>query len=278
MELLEKKDYYKLIEPLQKVTFNCLFAYAVIEQKVAGKVYVDNMNNPQTYYIVHPYGLSLLFGDNNNIDFNQKFLDYSLNVNQVRKNYEWLHAYPSDWDNVLFKLYGDKLIQSSENTKNKGKKIELHTRINFQFSYQKHQKYKINNLSILAPNLQIVRTDESIIKNIKGSVIPTHYWNNEQDFFNDGVGFSILYKNKPVSTAFSAYIKDNKLGIGIETAEKFRKRGFAERVCSALINYCIENEFEPVWSCRIENIGSYELAKKIGFVPIFNTPCYRLCL
>jgi hypothetical protein len=52
--------------------------------------------------------------------------------------------------------------------------------------------------------------------------------------------------------------------------------GFAEYTCSALIDYCIENNYEPVWACHLENIGSYKLAQKIGFTPSALIPYYRL--
>jgi RimJ/RimL family protein N-acetyltransferase len=66
------------------------------------------------------------------------------------------------------------------------------------------------------------------------------------------------------------------LEIGIETAEEFRRKGFAEIVCEAIIEYCIANKYEPVWSCRLENSGSYILAQKMGFEPIYKIPYYRL--
>lgn len=33
---------------------------------------------------------------------------------------------------------------------------------------------------------------------------------------------------------------------------------------------------EPIWSCRLENTGSYKLAQKIGFLPTAEIPYYRL--
>jgi hypothetical protein len=45
--------------------------------------------------------MSLLFGDSQNPDFNNKFLEYSLNFNKTRDKQEWMQAYPNDWDKVL---------------------------------------------------------------------------------------------------------------------------------------------------------------------------------
>jgi L-amino acid N-acyltransferase YncA len=79
-----------------------------------------------------------------------------------------------------------------------------------------------------------------------------------------------------VSTAFSSFIHDHQLEIGIETSENSRGKKFAMVVCSSLIDYCLENNYEPIWACRAENIGSYKLAVTLGFEPIVSIPYYKL--
>lgn len=273
MILLEYKKYSKLIEPLKMVTINNLFAYAVVENRVDGLVYVDNENNPKTFYIVHPYNMSLLFGDCSNEDFNSKFRDYSLNINLIRNKYEWMQAFPDAWDIVLNDLFKDCLIKSSDNLDNKENNIiELNTRVNFKFNFNKYLGFKQNN----NVDLKIVRTDKKIFVDMKGSVVPFYFWNNAEEFYENGIGFSLFYKNKLASTAYSAFIHDNKLELGIETVEEFRGKALAQYTCSALIDYCLENNYEPIWACRLENIGSYKLAIKLGFEPTITIPYYRL--
>ncbi len=274
MKLLGKEDYDKLVEPLRKVTINNLFARSVIERKVSGKVFADNFDNPKTYYVVHPYGMSLLFGDSNNEIFNNSFKDYSLNVNHVRDRHEWMQAFPDNWNNVLRELFKDRLIKLKENkTKKESGIIELNTRVNFKFDLERFQNSKkINH----APEIKIVRTDRQIFRDMKGSVVPFSFWDSEDDFIENGIGFSLFYNNKLASTAYSSFIHNDKLELGIETFEEFRGRGFAEYACSALIDYCIDKNFEPIWACRLANVGSYRLAQKIGFTPLVEIPYYRL--
>jgi len=64
--------------------------------------------------------------------------------------------------------------------------------------------------------------------------------------------------------------------LGIETIPVFRRKGFAQLTCSALIDYCIENNYEPVWACKLENISSCKLAEKLGFETCKRIPYYRL--
>ncbi|MEM3373311.1 MAG: GNAT family N-acetyltransferase [Candidatus Anstonellales archaeon] len=276
MEQIAKCYYNKLIEPLQGVTINNLFARSVIEQKVSGKVFVDNINNPRTFYIVHSYGMSLLFGDCNNIEFNNKFKEYALNSNFERNKFEWIQAFPGDWDFVLSDLFSNLLIKSSDNIEKKEQGIiELNTRVNFKSNVQKYAEFKFHNNH---SGLHIVRSEKHIFQDMKGSVVPSSFWDSADDFFENGIGFSLFYENKLASTAFSAFIHDDKLEIGIETIEAFRGKGFVKYVCSSLIDYCLENGYEPIWSCRKENINSYKLAQKLGFEPIKEIPFYRLSM
>ena len=111
---------------------------------------------------------------------------------------------------------------------------------------------------------------------MQGSVTPRYFWESEDDFIENGVGFSLFEQGALAATAFSSFVHDDQLELGIETLPAFRGKGYASTVCAALLDYCIENEFEPIWSCRLENIGSYQLAQKIGFVPTIEVPYYRL--
>ena len=275
MELLSKIHYEKVINHLSKVNINNLFARSVVEKHISGKVYVDNIENPKTFYVVHPYGMSLLFGVSHNKKFNNVFLDYSLNINKERDKFEWMQAYPNDWDIVLFELYKNSMISSEENREKKLKGIiELNTRINFKFNRNKY----ISNRNIKFPyGCEIVQTDKKIYKEMKGSVIPALFWDSDNDFIENGVGFSLLYNNKLATTAYSAFVHDDKLELGIETLPEFRGKGFARLTCFFLIDYCIENNYEPIWACSLENIGSYRLAESLGFEENKKVPYYKLC-
>jgi hypothetical protein len=274
MELLDKKIYGRLTNHLKQVKINNLFVRSVIERKISGQVFVDNIENPKTFYVVHPYGMSLLFGDSQNTEFNNKFLNYSLNTNKIRDKFEWMQAYPNDWDKVLSELYSNSMIKASENKENKESGIiELNTRINFKFN---REKYILNKKMILPQTCTIVQTDKKIYKEMIGSVIPSFFWDSADDFINNGIGFSLLCNKKLAATAYSAFIHDNKLELGIETIPEFRGKGFAQLACSALIDYCIVKDYEPIWACRLENIGSYKLAEKLGFEVYSEIPYYRL--
>ncbi len=274
MILLEINKNDRVIKPLNEVTFNNLFARSVVEGKVNGSIYIDSSDNPKTFLIYHPYGMSLLFGETDNENFNEWFVDYALNTFKIRNNYEWLQAFPDSWNKKISELFGTKLIKYTDNIGNVENNIILeYTRVNFKFNYGKYLSYKSQNNTEI---FNIIRTDKEIYNNMQGSVIPKYFWKDAEHFFKYGVGYSLIYENKIASTAYSAFIHDNQFELGIETIDCYRGKGFAINTCSALIDYCINNNYEPIWACRLDNIGSINLAQKLGFEPIAYIPFYRL--
>ncbi len=276
MVLLEKNQYDQVRDSLRKVSVNNLFALSVIEGHVTGKVYADQTSHASSFYIVHPYGMSLLFGDTGNDRFNLRLLDYFLNKNQERIKEEWLQAFPEAWNELLAALLGDRLVSAGSNHAGDNvKRIELHTRVNFKFNPQKYHRFR----QTLNPGkYEIVRMDGGLFRKMKGSVVPQFFWDSAEDFLGHGIGFSLVMGPDPVSSAYSAYIIGKQLELGIETVPEYRGKGLARHTCAALIDYCLSHGYEPVWSCRLENTGSYLLAQKLGFDPTLTLPYYKLPL
>jgi RimJ/RimL family protein N-acetyltransferase len=156
----------------------------------------------------------------------------------------------------------------------KGKVVEM-TRVNFRFNDKLFRQYS-GNAGPLPGN--IVRTTAGMFDAMQGQVIPRFFWRDAAHFMRDGAGYSLTIDGKAVSTAFSAFVADGILELGIETVKEHRGKGYAEMVSRALIGHCLTNGLEPVWSCRLENTGSFNLAKKLGFEPTLQIPYYQLAM
>jgi RimJ/RimL family protein N-acetyltransferase len=278
MKLLSKDQYYKATIPLEAVCFNHLFAHAVLSQKIEGLIYSDNLDVPESFYVVHPYGMSLLFGNDKNEEFNAQLIDYLINKDKNRNRIEWMQVYPKDWSAKLLTSLGDQLLTKKQ--KDEGRipesgivKVEEQTRVNFKFDPNIYTEFRKRNRVC---NAEIFRTQEEEFQNMPGTVVPMYFWQNASQFLSDGIGFSLRFKGELACTAFSAFIDKDQLELGIESASQFRGKGFAMHTCTALIDYCLENGYEPIWSCRLENTGSYLLAKKLGFVPVHYHPFYKV--
>ena len=273
MQLLHESHFWKALQPLSKVTVNHLFARFVAEKQVKGTIYIDEPENPTAFYIVHPYGMSLLFGDTGHDDFNTKVKDYMLNVNGERTRVEWLQAFPDEWNKTIVSLLGDDLIKTGQGADPEHKVVEENTRANFEFNSTKYLAFRE---SLGCNPYPIVKATVEIYEQMQGAVVPMHFWNNAAAFYEKGAGFSMVIDGQPVCTAYSAYIFEGLLELGIETLPQYRGKGYALFACAALIDFCLENNFTPVWSCRFENTASYNLAQKLGFEPTITLPYYKL--
>lgn len=257
MVLLPEQDYYKLRSKIVRIDYNILFALAVVDRAVSGRIYVDDIDDPKTYYIVHRYGMSLLGGVCTNEKFNQDFFNYVVNKNKTRTAVEWMQVFPTGWNEIL-----------------KWPGLELNTRVNFTFDERRYRAFreKIVHDSLIS----IKRMSAGLFDKMTGSVTPKMFWNSFEDFDKNGIGFCLFYDNELAATSFTSFLAPGKLELGIETVPAFRSKGLAAIVCSALIDYCIENNLEPLWACRLENTSSYQLAKKLGFVVTKEMAYYKV--
>lgn len=280
MLLLKENKYPMVLPHLKKVNFNYMFAKSVLDLDVEGKVYADSLTEPKSFYILHSYGMSLLFGAENNNTFNEKLCNYLLNKEKKRTMAEWLQMHPYSWNTKLEQLIGADILKKKDlNTfivgTSTSKKIIENTRVNFEF---KKERYFLFRKNIDMTLYKIVRTDIELFNEMHGSVVPKSFWRNAEQFVKQGVGFSLLLENKLASTAYSAFIHGNQIEIGIETASEFQGKGLATITCCAIIDHCLSLNKEPVWSCRLENAASFKLAQKLGFEPVEYRPYYEIRL
>lgn len=269
---LDRKDYGKALEPLARLKINTLFAQAVLHQVVDGEVYVDCAQEPEAFFISHPYRMSLLFGKAGGPKFHGELADHLTNRNGLRDKPYWLQADPEGgWTEQV-----DSILASHNAGLNHDvpdREILRNSRVNFRFNPEAYKKAKELHLR---HDHQAVRTTCEMFSAQPGTVVPCFFWRNEAQFLAEGAGYSAFCEGNIAATSFSAFNIGRQLEIGIETTESFRGKGYAFTVCSALIDYCLERQLEPVWSCRLENEGSYRLAQKLGFEPTLTFPYYRL--
>ncbi len=271
---LNEKDYEIALSPLLELPINTLFARAVLRGIMPGQVYVDDVNNPFAFLIAHGYGMSLLFGDASKVPA-EWLEDYMLNKAGVRDKNEWLQVYPDGWNDEVEKALGPDLVKKGTAVQpaDTASKVMEFVRANFAFDREKFEA----TFGVFNPEEHtVIRTTKEIYQGLSGGVSPEYFWKDADHFLTEGAGFTVLADGEAASTAFSAFVMDGQLEIGIQTEEKFRGRGYALHACAALIQYCLERGLEPVWACRHENTASYNLAHKLGFTPSRLIPYYCL--
>ena len=85
MFLLAKNNYNLAASKLKDVAINHFFARSVVEHHVEGKVYVDDLSTPNSFYVLNPYGMSLLYGNVSHRFLNSQLKGYLLGTSGLRK-------------------------------------------------------------------------------------------------------------------------------------------------------------------------------------------------
>ncbi|WP_052339313.1 GNAT family N-acetyltransferase [Gorillibacterium massiliense] len=276
MRKLKEQDYDCVKIPLSQLQMNTMFAEAVVAKRLPGLIYVNDEQNPRTFYIVHPYGMSLLFGQEDDEAFNQSLSNYLTDHMQMRQGSEWLQVDPgSTWAERIDAelMRHNREMASDGNLADHLQAMEKQTRVNFRFN---RDVYTLARQSQSMIDSKVLPMTKELFAAQKGGVIARYFWQDGEHFKANGAGCCIVHDGEIAAAAFSAYRNERQLEIGIETDEAYRGKGYAFAVCSALIEYCLEQGLEPVWGCRLGNVGSLKLAMKLGFEPTLHLPYYRL--
>ncbi len=253
-------DQYPAVAPLvNSVPYNHLFARVVMENSVHGHVFADDATTPSVCFIIHKYGMAMLIGDDKNALVTDRLGDFLHAAVQSEFPAKWLLIYPQTWEHTLAGFVDNRHFLQTQ-------------RINYTFHPELFSFHHID----LPDGFTLRKIDAELYHRIQGSVVPQHFWNCAEDFLAHGIGFSLLDGDQIVSTTFTSFVGDGKLELGVETAAAFRQKGYSVYAASALVAYCLEHGYEPVWACRLENVGSSRLAERLGFVPSSYHPYYCL--
>jgi hypothetical protein len=270
---LPHSSYDLAAKALSGVKINHLFAKSVFEGVVDGTVYVDKLPLPNVYYIKHPYGMSLVWGDRDAFLGWHDFWKYLEAYSNLNGRDEWLQVWPEELSDAF--SISDQIPASDIRKGSFHRLVEPHERLNFGFERSKFLEGRTSIVRALNTET-IVRTGSNEYDKFVGSVVPDYFWRSKDAFLDKGVGFSLITEGVVASTVFSAFIHGKQVELGIETNDKYQGRGYAYAVCCRLIDYCLELGYEPVWSCRMGNTGSVKLAMKLGFYPTKTIPYFRI--
>lgn len=276
---LETGKYTQVLPLLDLIEINTLFARAVLEHTITGKVYTDDPDDPRAYYIAHPYGMSLVLGDTGNEAFVCAVCEYITNSKGGRRTAEWLQADPAgEWTGIIdaaAALHNSTLgLGEGFTAENCSRAVQCNTRVNFILD---RTAFAAAKKAAVRQSADIARLDGEHFTALEQGVVPRFFWRDAAHFTAEGAGFVLLTAEGDVAAAaFSSCRALGQLEIGIETLQAHRGKGYAFAVSLALIEYCLDHGLEPVWACRQENTGSYRLAQKLGFRPVLTLPYFGL--
>ena len=267
---LNEANYGSVAKFLTGAKFDTVFAHSIIEKRQKGRIIVDDERRPSAALFWHYCGMAVLSGDCNNIAFNNGIRDLLLRrfeSNQKRisigiDSKEWKLKIEDLLQSHL--LYYSELQNSPSETTIKAKSYILgRTRLTHKFN---RDRFKTVDESIKPPDkFNLRKTDKEIYPKLFGRVIPSFSWDSEQAFFAGGTGYCLMDGDKWSCSSFSSFIGNGQIDIGIETNPEYRRQGLGAPTAASMVRYCLEHDYQPVWGCLQDNVGSALIAKKVGF-------------
>ena len=267
---LQADAYPTLLPALRRVPINHLFARSVLERKVDGEVWADRADAASLAHVIHPYGMTLLFGDAEVVD--PAALKAHLLAPGANGADRWLQASPETLPPLL-DCWLDVAPASPDEAPG-GPKVQRYTRQNFR--YDANAPAALGDPLPLPAGVRLrpLRSGDFALPDI--AVSPHRFWNDAEQFLAHGGGWAVECDGELAAMAFTSFRFDAQLEIGVETRARYRGRRFARIAARALVDQCRAQALEPVWACRKENHGSHALALALGFVPTVAVPYYRL--
>lgn len=267
---LHADAFHALLPALRRVPINHLFARSVLERKVDGAAWADRADAPALVHVVHPYGMTLLFGDAQAVD--PAALKAHLLAAGANGADRWLQASPGTLPPLLDRLFDAAPAAPDEAPG--GPKVQRYMRQNSRFDALCPAARREPAPLAEGVRLRPLVAGDFALPGI--AVSPHRFWNDAGQFLAHGGGWAVECDGELASMAFTSFRFDAQLEIGVETRAPYRGRGFARLAARALIDQCRAQGLEPVWACRRENHGSYALALALGFAPTVAVPYFRL--
>lgn len=254
---------FNIVRPL----FSSLEEYnlsilSVFEGNYRGRIFVNDRKNPSSGFIYLGRRTFNFVGSPNDNSFNQALIQvleediFPNNREKGSKNF--MIFYESEWSKVIEHFFDTLLLE------------------NRRF-YTIDQKERRDWESTLNPDFVIEKIDRDFVENklyTYPDEIPverwiTFLWGSNENFYDRGFAFSVVYKKKlVVSTSFCNYLSNDKsrCDIGIITKLDFQRKGLGKNLVSHVLEYCWNQGIKKVeWHTAKENIASIKLAESVGF-------------
>lgn len=233
------------------------FCTAVVEGIHPGRVFVDQLENPQTAFLNHNDPWSYFAGDPNNQAFNRALNQAIWARTAFPENVpSLLGTCASDgWDAAFKTILAPRepiTAQRRHYVCHARAQNLAHTRVPDGFSVQKMDPSLLDRPGFTMPD----EVREFIVK----------CRDTDRPDFRD-YGFVAIHgeTNQIVSWATVDAVSCGVGDVGLQTLPEYRRRGLTAITTAAALEYGLENGLSTiVWTCADDNIGSIRTAKRLG--------------
>lgn len=241
---------------------------AVIAGVNPGRIFVDNLSSPNSGLIWLGNNDGFFFiGDAENEEFNKEMNRFINNVIVPEARKAGLDCFEgignhSKWNKTIERIFQHRNLKSwNQRVYTLRKK-----------GYENHHEPEIEQeYTVLKMSKALYENSNNAFKNIdflQSKIL--EFWSSSDRFFNEGIGYCIVYDDVIVSVCFSGFVFENIHCIDIETIEGYQGRKLAQKIAHSFVKDCLENDIIPYWDCMELNKPSVAVVENVGFTNVFN--------
>jgi RimJ/RimL family protein N-acetyltransferase len=232
---------------------------AVLEGTSPGRVYVDEVHNPQSTFLWSVEGY-FLAGRPDNAAFNAALKDLILatvfagDTLRPGDTELFVDCFPGEWVAQLPAIFPRPPLVNP-------RQHYLCTAL--AYDWRAH----------VPAGFSVHRIDQALLDR-PGLDLPDHItgwmqanWGSIPAFLARGFGFATLHGDRVVSWSLADGASGDRCEIGIHTQPDYRRRGLATITAAAAVDHALSHGYNAVgWHCNFDNYGSSATARRVGFV------------
>lgn len=233
--------------------------YSVLEGVQPGRIFVDHAENPKMALVWGGMEYAYLGGEVGSADARQAVFQIVEEVILPAVNqgeYGFVSIFPEGEDQrkMLLDLFEDRQPVSFG--------VNIYTFDAAVF------KRLAADMALLPEGYTLVRLDRDVLGRDDFQYLNediSFCWESVDRFFEVGLGFSILYEEKSVSSCYAIGYGAGGYHITICTYEAHRRKGLAKHVAAAFLSASLEDGKAVYWLNDAPNTASRKLAESLGF-------------
>ncbi|MDA1853061.1 GNAT family N-acetyltransferase [Bacillus anthracis] len=262
---LSKNDFYKCSSLINER--GQLEVKAVIAGVNPGRIFVDNETSPNSGLIWLGNNDGFFFiGNAENEEFNKEMNHLINNVIKPEAKKVGLNCFEgignhSKWNKTIERIFQHRNLKSWNQRVYTLRKED----------YEENHESKIEQGYVVLKMNKALYESNNTFKNIdflQSKIL--EFWSSPDHFFNEGIGYCIVYGDLIVSVCFSGFVFENIHCIDIETIEEHQGRKLAQTIAHSFVKDCLENDITPYWDCMELNKPSVAVVENVGFINVCN--------
>jgi len=263
-------DYARVRPLFAGLRYN-LAVDSILDGNTPAWVYVDDVADPRTAWLWDMQGEIFIAGETQNATTNRALAELITGKAIPHARARYIPAFTVFYDTPAWESQWGMLFP--------GLQAELTRRRYYDFIKPavKWRAVRPVGSSIVRLNAHwLVQRDIYNMKQVLGWV--DSFWRTHADFLRTGFGFCLLHEGAIASWCLTVFVSGHAYELGVATAPEYRGHGYALAVAARSVAFCAERGWTPHWHCEEDNIASWRIANRIGFINPTPYTVYRITL